>query len=619
MIFSMLVSFSTIYFTGCKDPGKEQFYSTSTTATNTGNQSDDETNSEELETYVPGSTINILFLYTKQAVDDFVVACTTATCDYQDQDVLDELKSKAQGYIETLNEGLQNSGVTHRASLADPFPNDPTRSIAIIDTSEQDIISITASDPNFQYPDSKCDQRNKVSPTRDAAGIDYNDHWWPCKAHEWMYGSQNSAGEIFTLRNNSQADAIVLLTTSYDPYPPNLPEKDDDGNLITGIECFATGTSSHKRGLADQQCEDEYGGDGYQCILDEEWGGVRATLDEDEENIPGRCYGRFYSGGAVTQVAKGTEFIEADAPFISLEYTHGGVPHELGHLLGLAHDKYDSAGINNGLIYHGYVDTSVTGIPNSDYGGIRDMMSYNGQCTGKCNQVPVFGNPHYIFPYTTNSGENLGAKMGELTQSFGACTFEEMGYYASQFFENSNLGTPSNYFTVSRSASNCSIPAGVLNKIYQSCSGQTAHWSNDLGKFFGCTFVDSDITVQENVTILDGNLSNGSINAPHFSIRNIAGNLTLNIGEHFGTPDQYMYDQGFTNNSTELNFPMLEGVVGSITINVDSLSSVSKIAFPSLENATSITINSPYNVNCDFTSLNTNVVINETNNGGCTP
>ena len=30
---------------------------------------------------------------------------------------------------------------------------------------------------------------------------------------------QNTAGEIFTLRNNSQADAIVLLTTSYDPLP----------------------------------------------------------------------------------------------------------------------------------------------------------------------------------------------------------------------------------------------------------------------------------------------------------------------------------------------------------------------------------------------------------------
>ena len=41
----------------------------------------------------------------------------------------------------------------------------------------------------------------------------------------------------------------------------------------------------------------------------------------------------FTQGGAVSQLATGTEYIEADAPFISLIYNHGAVPHELCHLL----------------------------------------------------------------------------------------------------------------------------------------------------------------------------------------------------------------------------------------------------------------------------------------------
>ena len=64
--------------------------------------------------------------------------------------------------------------------------------------------------------------------------------------------------------------------------------------------------------------------------------------------------------------------------------------------------------------------------------------------------------------------------MGGFTQSFGACTFEEMGFYASQYFENSSLGTPSNYFTVSRSKMMCSIPMDVLRRVNQSCIGQNA-------------------------------------------------------------------------------------------------------------------------------------------------
>ena len=125
------------------------------TSPKTSTDDDNDSNSEEFKTYVPESEINVLFLYTKEAVDEFVVACSTTPCDYQDKDVLDELESKAKGYVETLNERLYNSGITHRVSLADPFPNNSSRSIAIIDTSEQDIITITASDSNFQYPDSK--------------------------------------------------------------------------------------------------------------------------------------------------------------------------------------------------------------------------------------------------------------------------------------------------------------------------------------------------------------------------------------------------------------------------------------------------------------------------------
>ena len=83
--------------------------------------------------------------------------------------------------------------------------------------------------------------------------------------------------------------------------------------------------------------------------------------------------------------------------------------HEIGHNLGMGHDRYDGAkkGENDGMSNYGHVS-----LPNAQ----RTMMATNRECWDNsmivCERLPFFSSPNFTYPGSV-SGEPMGIPPGE--------------------------------------------------------------------------------------------------------------------------------------------------------------------------------------------------------------
>ena len=64
------------------------------------------------------------------------------------------------------------------------------------------------------------------------------------------------------------------------------------------------------------------------------------------------------------------------------------------------------------MIYHGFVDASVTNIPDSSYGGIRDMMSYNANAKEAVIKFQYLGKPVLYILLLEGSIKKLWSRNG---------------------------------------------------------------------------------------------------------------------------------------------------------------------------------------------------------------
>ena len=535
-----------------------------------------------------GATIKVLIVFSPEGATCLTKGCS-GTLDLSDPSVVETLEVTAANHIDILNSDLVSSGVTHNVVLADGVPDDDSRYVTVLSTSQHEMLELARTDPVYKKEDYRCNVSERLSPTRDQKGIDYSAHWWPCVAHGWMYGSQKKGEEIGLLRAASQADIIVMLSSGFDKYAPNHNSSDPDMAPISEGACKAKASDGYLSG--DEYCVSTYG-NGHYCILDGEngWGGG-APISRDNTLYDGKCYDRFSSGGGANHITKGLYHSEAEKPFIALKYNHGAVPHEIGHLLGLEHDMYKSeTETNPGYVSRGYVDPSVTDVPSSSYGGLRDKMSYNSGCDGNCYQVPILANPHVNYTYFDETYKSV--PMGHATNGFAACTFEEMGFYASNFFEHSSLGDPTSYITQERELSECIVPESIISDVYRVCQGGVFSTDEEISALNGCSVIDGDLVIENSITLLDGMVTNGVVYHAFRSIRSVLGDLTFNINNAAGTNSSYLLSQGYTTSSNKLNLPNLREVRGNVDINISSASKISHISLQNLLDVQSISISS---------------------------
>jgi hypothetical protein len=88
--------------------------------------------------------------------------------------------------------------------------------------------------------------------------------------------------------------------------------------------------------------------------------------------------------------------------------------HELGHNMGLHHDRYVEPATGSDVYSYGYVSTQAK---------VRDIMSYTNQCTAlgfSCPRVTYFSNPNIIYngyplgiPQGTAGAADASRKLGE--------------------------------------------------------------------------------------------------------------------------------------------------------------------------------------------------------------
>jgi hypothetical protein len=88
--------------------------------------------------------------------------------------------------------------------------------------------------------------------------------------------------------------------------------------------------------------------------------------------------------------------------------------HELGHNMGLRHDRYVEAAASADVYHYGYVNVGAK---------VRDIMSYTNQCSAlgfSCPRVTYYSNPNILYggypmgiPQGTTGAADGTRKLGE--------------------------------------------------------------------------------------------------------------------------------------------------------------------------------------------------------------
>ena len=177
------------------------------------------------------STIKVLFLITPEAFN--TVPGSTDSDKYS-------RRVESANLIDEMNMVFINSGVNHRVELADGVKYS-YRYVPVTSDSEADIKSdgvqyheLHSSYFGAAYP-AECHNADLFShevdgafgkytpdptaPARDNLGTYYDDYLWACKALDWLLYSQNSLGEVYDLRTETQADIVFIMTTNFDIGP----------------------------------------------------------------------------------------------------------------------------------------------------------------------------------------------------------------------------------------------------------------------------------------------------------------------------------------------------------------------------------------------------------------
>ena len=116
------------------------------------------------------------------------------------------------------------------------------------------------------------------------------------------------------------------------------------------------------------------------------------------------------SGGAASGVGDPSTSFESHAFGVVNATSASTFAHELGHLMGLRHDRYEVCGDNCNNFTRfpyafGYVNQRALEPSPPDTAFWRTIMAYNNQC-GRCSAILRFSNPDQIYP--DPGGDPLG-------------------------------------------------------------------------------------------------------------------------------------------------------------------------------------------------------------------
>ena len=330
----------------------------------------------------------------------------------------DWMEATANQYINWGNEALESSGVSHRFELADFSPMEPDFNAQVI-TSQEEILAERWDGWEewlSDYDNLKCDYKgcyfkNKYGYSEDAVDSSGNSlwnhehYWWAKRGIKVIKRSLNNGTRFADLRRESKADLIILISTDLDEFPAKINDpdplifcEDESDRSFKSCENDDDCSSGDKCGIAGKQIGGDYTGDGWYINCDKEK--VRVPAGE------GMCVtgGERLLAGAAAAVITGESSSELHKTVSIMRFNDSKGKetfiHELGHLIGLAHNVETDCGYDmddcdeEHELQNGYVSLEKN---------VNTIMGYPSTCEemsdreDSCDEINVFSNPYYHY------------------------------------------------------------------------------------------------------------------------------------------------------------------------------------------------------------------------------